>query len=116
VSNDSSDCNFQCAGDASETCGAGNRLDVYKKTTTTTNDFSTYGTRGCYTDEDVTARALDGKTIIAENMTVELCTSICGAEKFAFFGLEYCDEVSFSPISFIVLKTDIELVLLWASS
>jgi hypothetical protein len=104
---DPSDCNFQCAGDASETCGAGNRLNVYKKTTKTTIDFSTYGTRGCYTDEDVTARALDGKTTIAENMTVELCASICGAEKFALFALEYYDEVSFRLVRCMVLKTDI---------
>jgi hypothetical protein len=101
VSTDSLECNFPCAGDSSETCGAGNRLNVYKKTASSIY-FSTHGTRGCYTDDLTTGvRALDSKTTKSSDMTVEKCASIYGTEQFSLFGLEYYDEVILTSVNLI---------------
>ncbi|KAL8790506.1 MAG: hypothetical protein Q9195_006337 [Heterodermia aff. obscurata] len=82
-----SDCSFPCAGSASETCGAGNRLDVYQKIT----PFPPppYTAKGCYTD-DPNNRALKGASTSNEVLTVELCAAICKGS--TYFGVEYFRE------------------------
>jgi len=103
-----SDCNMLCAGNSSEYCGAGNRLDVYQATgkgsggTTTSAPPATttpaggpqhvskvgaYTWAGCYT-EATNSRALTGASEINYNtMTVEICAAFCAS--FTMFGVEY---------------------------
>jgi hypothetical protein len=92
------DCNFKCAGSSTENCGAGNRLNVYKKpvasTMTSASPSSTlspalptsYGALGCYT-EATEHRALKDKSSSDDAMTVEKCAASCAG--FKYFGLEY---------------------------
>lgn len=101
-----------CAGNSSEYCGAGNRLDVYQATgaggggttatgTTTTPPATTtpaggpqhvakvgtYTWAGCYT-EATKGRALTGAAETNYNtMTVEICAAFCAS--FTMFGVEY---------------------------
>ncbi|KAL7925365.1 heme peroxidase [Trichoderma austrokoningii] len=92
-------CNMVCAGDGSEFCGAGNRLELYS--TTVTQPPSPTGTLtheptvgpytlvGCWTEgQDV--RALDQGATIAEDMTNEACSEFCS--DYRYFGTEYGDE------------------------
>ncbi|CZR50423.1 uncharacterized protein PAC_00295 [Phialocephala subalpina] len=87
----STDCNFQCPGDATENCGAGNRLNMYSKASTApaTETLTTYSTLGCYT-EATTGRALVGLSQADNTMTVEQCASICSG--FTTFGVEWYRE------------------------
>jgi WSC domain len=111
-----SDCNMLCAGNSSEYCGAGNRLDVYQATgtggssgTTTAPAATTtapsgpqheakvgaYTWAGCYT-EATNERALTGSSDINYNtMTVEICAAFCAS--YTIFGVEYSK--CFSPNS-----------------
>lgn len=105
-----------CAGNPNEYCGAGSRLSLYKKkaieqsssssitasetvtlSSTTSasptptgpiinpgNDNYTY--LACYT-EATTGRALNAKTIAADDMTVEKCLDACALYRYA--GIEY---------------------------
>ncbi|KAL8830298.1 MAG: hypothetical protein Q9191_001507 [Dirinaria sp. TL-2023a] len=82
-----SDCSFPCPGNATETCGAGNRLDVYRKTDAP-GDL-TYTAKGCYTD-DPNNRALAATSSVNDAMTVEVCSATC--EAYAYFGVEYFRE------------------------
>ncbi|KAF8850327.1 WSC-domain-containing protein [Acephala macrosclerotiorum] len=94
VSAPSSDCSFPCPGDASETCGAGNRLNMYSiaSTATATETLTTFSALGCYT-EATTGRALVGLSQADNTMTVEQCASICSG--FSTFGVEWYREAVF---------------------
>ena len=102
-----SDCNMLCAGNSSEYCGAGNRLDVYQSTgggataTTTASSIASSSTggpshvasvgaytwAGCYT-EATNGRALTGSTDVNyKTMTVEICAAFCAS--YTMFGVEY---------------------------
>src|ERR1700722_5692010 len=103
-----SDCNMLCAGNSSEYCGAGNRLDVYQSTGTSGGGTATTSTptspsntggpshvatvgaytwAGCYT-EATGGRALTGSSEVNYNtMTVEICAAFCAS--FTMFGVEY---------------------------
>ncbi|PMD40623.1 WSC-domain-containing protein [Hyaloscypha variabilis F] len=112
----SSDCSMTCNDNATEYCGAGNRLNVYSKngsytssTTLSTSSITGTGTglttaptattgpqiqqtignwafQGCWT-ESTTGRALSSNTYAADSMTLESCASFCSA--FSMFGVEY---------------------------
>lgn len=86
-----------CAGNPTEYCGAGNRVQVYQNTVAnvveqgnlaTVGGF-TYG--GCYT-EGSSSRALIGASTASDGMTVESCAAFC--DGFSLFGVEYGREVS----------------------
>ena len=81
------DCSFKCPGDAAETCGAGNRLDLYKKNGSPIPH--PYTAKGCYSD-DPNNRTLTGPSTSNENLTIELCSVICTG--YAYFGVEYFRE------------------------
>ncbi|KAL8846641.1 MAG: hypothetical protein Q9221_008281 [Calogaya cf. arnoldii] len=99
------ECGFTCRGNNAQTCGGGNRLDMYQKSaegpSTTTTDAaatgsavstpsaSAYSAKGCYT-EATNGRALAGKTLVDDSMTIEVCAATC--EGFTYFGLEYYHE------------------------
>ncbi|KAH6611106.1 wsc domain containing [Trichoderma cornu-damae] len=92
-------CNMVCGGDASEFCGAGNRLELYS--TTVTQPPSPTGTLthkptvgaytlvGCWT-EGQGVRALGQKATLEAGMTNEACAEFCSG--FRYFGTEYGDE------------------------
>ena len=92
------DCNFKCAGSATETCGAGDRLNVYKQTASPVTSSATpsstmslplptsYGALGCYS-EATNTRALNQKYSTDNAMTIEKCASTCAGYKY--FALEY---------------------------
>lgn len=82
-----SDCSFPCPGNETETCGAGNRLDVYRKTSAP-GDL-TYTAKGCYTDNP-NSRALAAASSVNNDMTIEVCSATC--EAYAYFGVEYFRE------------------------
>ncbi|KAK3994786.1 putative fungistatic metabolite [Cladorrhinum sp. PSN332] len=100
------DCNMVCAGDASEYCGAGNRLNVYSTTATrsttsaspTPTPTGTLGRKatvgpyeyvGCQTEATV-GRALSGNSYASNDMTLESCATFCSG--FTYFGTEYSAE------------------------
>ncbi|KAK3501694.1 heme peroxidase [Neurospora crassa] len=103
-----SECNMLCAGDATEYCGAGNRLELYAKhdagtgTTATSTTASaaqptaTLGRKdtvgdyvfvGCQTEATEGGRALEGKTWADDGMTLEGCAEACSG--WEYFGVEY---------------------------
>lgn len=88
------DCSFACPGDPSESCGAGDRLNLYTRTTDpTAPTLTAYSDRGCYA-EPSNARALASQTTRAADMTVAKCATFCGNAGYTLFGLEYYTEVS----------------------
>lgn len=109
------DCSFTCPGDATELCGAGNRLSIYKfnstiasssapgTTATTTSSASATATTtpswptikkvvglssyyGCQT-EGSNSRALSGLAYANDSMTLEMCIAKCAG--FTYAGAEY---------------------------
>ncbi|KAI4099122.1 MAG: hypothetical protein L6R37_006115 [Teloschistes peruensis] len=84
------DCSFKCPGNSAETCGAGNRLNVYQKPVAPPDPKPTsYASEGCYT-EPSNGRALTGKTIFDDSLTIEKCAMLCA--DFNYFGVEYYRE------------------------
>ncbi|OCF56894.1 hypothetical protein L486_05749 [Kwoniella mangroviensis CBS 10435] len=117
------DCNMVCAGNSSEYCGAGNRLNVYALNSATTSTSSgasasasisvststsatssasatptgpvqpltvgSYKFVDCHT-EATNARALTGKTVASDDMTLDNCAAACSG--FLYFGVEYARE------------------------
>jgi hypothetical protein len=121
-----SSCAMPCAGNASETCGAGNFLNVYQyngttpialptttvsstvsasSTTTTTSASGTppavsgLAYQGCYLDSADTRTLGFFVGANGNTMTPTLCSSLCAASGYAYAGIEYGDEVS-RPQSF----------------
>jgi hypothetical protein len=94
------DCSMLCAGDPSEFCGAGNRLELYSTTATRTRSATPTPTAtlavkptvgdyvfvGCQT-EATSQRALSEKTYADDSMTLESCAAFCAG--FTYFGTEY---------------------------
>jgi hypothetical protein len=86
------DCSFPCAGDATETCGAGVRLDVY-----TNNNYvvpapavSAGGAPhlGCFVDN--AARALPDNIVSQDGMTAAKCAANCAG--YSYFGTQWSRE------------------------
>jgi len=87
------DCNFPCPGNATEFCGAGNRLNVYSDAANAPPPpqmISTYNALGCYTETN--GRALSDLSTAADSMTVEACGAFCVG--YNYFGVEYGREVT----------------------
>ncbi|KAI9833274.1 MAG: hypothetical protein M1826_000187 [Phylliscum demangeonii] len=93
------DCNMACSGDATEACGSGNRLNVFKSSKpaasgpVTNPGPSPWAFAGCYTDGG--ARTLNvgmATTGGGAALTVALCTSACQAANYALAGVEYAGE------------------------
>jgi hypothetical protein len=84
------DCNVPCSGNATETCGAGNRLNVYGVSATPPLVYKPYG---CYT-EATSSRALALYTTASGTaMTIEYCADFCLiTHGTAIFGIEYASE------------------------
>ncbi|KAK3392754.1 WSC domain-containing protein [Podospora didyma] len=88
-----SECSFPCPGDSTQNCGAGNRLDMYKQSAAPPPPATptSYAYRGCYA-EPAGSRALPGKFLGSNDMTVAKCGTFCASSGYTFFGLEYYTE------------------------
>ncbi|KAM7207748.1 WSC domain containing protein [Naviculisporaceae sp. PSN 640] len=93
VETDLAECSFSCPGDATQSCGAGNRLSLYIRTPESTRPTppTSYSYRGCYA-EPAQGRALTGLMTGTDDMTVAKCASFCGSAGYSHFGLEYYRE------------------------
>ncbi|KAI0808290.1 hypothetical protein C8Q74DRAFT_1189458 [Fomes fomentarius] len=88
------DCNLPCAGDATEFCGAGNRLSVYwngvqpPPPPVTVPSVGDWQSLGCFNDS-VNARVLSVGINVPGNFTVEGCTEACFNANFPVAGMEF---------------------------
>ncbi|KAG6009640.1 hypothetical protein E4U21_001704 [Claviceps maximensis] len=94
------ECNMVCGGDASEYCGAGNRLELYSTTSapaipTPTATLmhkatvSPYSLVGCWTEGNGVHALSQGFTT-NDKMTNEACAVFC--KNYKYFGTEYGSE------------------------
>lgn len=107
-----SDCSFACAGNATQKCGAGNRLSVYaiagtappKSTSssvaaTTTSKAATatgfptgWAAQGCWVDNANGGRILTHQQTDNAQQTLQTCVNTCAAAGYTIAGAEYADE------------------------
>ncbi|KAM3075160.1 hypothetical protein ACMFMF_005839 [Clarireedia jacksonii] len=99
------ECNFPCAGNGSEFCGASERLSVYQLNTTlnpsipsppVSNLPTGWIYDGCWVDSP--SRALKSQQPDNQNLTVESCIAVCIGLNYQVAGLEYrsqcfCDDI-----------------------
>lgn len=87
------ECNVPCSGNASETCGAGMRLNVYHDPTATPIPATIldYTYEGCYEDS-VASRILPDLIYHGHDMTLALCAEKCSAAGYEYFGVEFSQE------------------------
>ena len=98
------DCNYQCNGNTTQTCGGNGYFHDISAMSLFTNgappsgdaagpavvkSVGQYNYTGCYT-EATNQRALSGKAISTGDMTIESCAGNCSA--FTYFGIEYGNE------------------------
>lgn len=76
----------RCPGNAGETCGGPNRLNVYAA-------GGEWVQLGCFTDQPY-SRTLSYVASYSGDLTVEKCLASCSAAGFPYSGVEYGDEVS----------------------
>ncbi|KAJ7659257.1 copper radical oxidase [Mycena polygramma] len=92
------DCSMACTGDNKETCGAGNRLNVFTsgKTPppppTIPAKIGNWTSLGCYNDNVNGVRSLPNGLAVASAFSLEGCTAACFAAGYPFSGAEYADE------------------------
>ncbi|CAD6446517.1 86c7ab1a-b181-4c17-907e-67653ddef4d4 [Sclerotinia trifoliorum] len=95
-------CDMLCAGNASEYCGGGSRLNMYQLNGTTSTpptgpitvtNLTGWNYLGCY-NESTTGRALSGleNPIPGANNSVEACSTACAA--WTYFGVEYVNVIA----------------------
>lgn len=89
-------CLVPCVGNAAESCGGADLLDVYILNNYTQPSIpptvGAYTYQGCFTEAPSPNRALSGAHLIDPTMTVEMCESFCSAGGFSIFGTEFADE------------------------
>ncbi|KAG5915648.1 hypothetical protein E4U42_007958 [Claviceps africana] len=94
------DCSMVCGGDASEYCGAGNRLELYATTSAPPTPTPTatlmhkatvppYTLVGCWTEGNG-VRALSQGFTVSDKMSNEACAVFC--KNYKYFGIEYGSE------------------------
>ncbi|KAH9927682.1 copper radical oxidase [Fomitopsis serialis] len=88
------DCDVPCTGNAEETCGAGNRLNVYwsgvqpPAPPITVPSVGLWDSLGCYNDS-TNARALAISPAVDGDVDVESCTTACYNSGYPLAGMEY---------------------------
>ncbi|KAF7327563.1 hypothetical protein MKEN_00335300 [Mycena kentingensis (nom. inval.)] len=93
-----SDCSMACSGNETETCGAGNRLNVFwsgaapPPQPTIPDAIGNWTSLGCYSDNVSGARSLPVGMGVSGPMTLEACTSACFDAGYPFAGSEFADE------------------------
>lgn len=106
------DCNFACAGDATQTCGGSRRLSLYHNEDwtgpPTPPPFGDWEWYGCVTDTVAIRTLNDSPRWKGPVMDLEFCANHCA--NFEFFGVEYGDECycgnSLAPGASIVEVTE----------
>ena len=88
------DCSSLCSGNASEVCGAGDRLTMFKNNVQvplpSNATIPGYTYSGCYTD-NTGGRLLASKSFTNQTaMSIERCAAFCAG--YTYFGTEYADE------------------------
>ncbi|KAJ7287133.1 WSC domain-containing protein, partial [Mycena rebaudengoi] len=87
-----SECNVPCAGDATEFCGAGNRLNLFwdgSALPTITPTVDTWQYQGCFADS-INPRTLPNNIATADGkVTAESCTTACLVNGFSVAGMEF---------------------------
>ncbi|KAJ6479618.1 copper radical oxidase [Mycena sanguinolenta] len=92
------DCNFACSGNAAETCGAGNRLNVFTSgkapppLPTIPAKIGNWTSLGCYNDNVNGVRSLPNGIAVASPFSLESCTAACFAAGYPLSGAEYADQ------------------------
>ncbi|CAK5270124.1 unnamed protein product [Mycena citricolor] len=97
---DIDDCNMPCAGDATDVCGAADRVQVsyytdeFKPAHTPkyVGDHKRWEYTGCFADSIDKRVLTDGPglgTYVPEGITITECTGICQNLNFKYAGLEY---------------------------
>ena len=85
-------CSFACSGDATQRCGAGDRLDVYVngayKPRLPDVDIPGAPYIGCFVDPG-NPRALPNKVVSSGDMTARGCKGVCEGEGYRYFGTEW---------------------------
>ncbi|KAL7940247.1 hypothetical protein V8C42DRAFT_338118 [Trichoderma barbatum] len=90
----SADCNRPCAGNTTEACGDGNRIQIYKDSPVTVPSVGNYTNTGCFIDS-ISARVLVAGNITdqsAAGMTVEKCIAFAQTGAWKYAGVEYGGE------------------------
>jgi hypothetical protein len=80
-----------CAGNATEICGAGDRLSLYWSGVfvpppSNAPTVGNYSYDSCRT-EGSAGRALMGRAIASDSMTIETCATFCAG--YTYFGTEF---------------------------
>ncbi len=88
-----SECNYPCAGDATEMCGGSRRLSLYHNDDCVgpeqPNAIGNYELYGCVTDSQ-SRRTLTEGMLRSPAMTLEMCATFCSGYKY--FGAEWSTE------------------------
>jgi hypothetical protein len=88
------DCTMACTGDAAQTCGAGDRLNIYQYDGYAAPAVATvtgYTYKGCHSEAH-SGRALPAKVYTREDLTPQICADLCQADNYAYAGLEWGKE------------------------
>ncbi|TDL23466.1 copper radical oxidase [Rickenella mellea] len=92
-----SDCNMACKGNAAESCGGPNRLNLFwsgatpPPPPTTLPSFGLWVSLGCYNDT-AAARTLTTGMAVTGKVSVQTCTTACFNAGFPLSGVEFADE------------------------
>lgn len=96
-----SECNMPCAGDATQTCGAGNRLSVYTNGQTVPGAPvlpSGWSSASKCITEASTGRALVGNSFTSQSLTLDQCIDLCDQTGFQYAGAEVSISLCFHAI------------------
>ncbi|OBT77116.1 hypothetical protein VF21_05045 [Pseudogymnoascus sp. 05NY08] len=87
------ECDYPCAGDASQLCGGSRRLSLYYNSALTgpqqPKTVGNYEFQGCVTDSHE-QRTLTQDMLRSDYMTLETCATFCGG--YTYFGTEWSTE------------------------
>ncbi|EAA29543.1 hypothetical protein NCU05935 [Neurospora crassa OR74A] len=87
---DDAQCSFPCAGNADQTCGAGDRIEVYTNALyrpPRVANVRGFDYLGCY--RETSPRLLPNSLLGDDTLTVEKCAAYCTDLSFPYFGVEY---------------------------
>ncbi|KAJ7176173.1 WSC domain-containing protein [Mycena crocata] len=83
---------MKCSGKATDICGGGNRISVYKYSLNTPAPTLSWSYLGCYPDANSQRTLNNGISFSSQSLTVESCQSACGAAGYKYAGVEYSQE------------------------
>ncbi|KAH9485994.1 WSC domain-containing protein [Psilocybe cubensis] len=103
-------CNFPCGGDSTIDCGGASLISVYQNSNTGVGPIPTNKAKvgnfvfsGCFKDVVGTSQRTLIQSIPIPGVTIERCTTACGASGFTMAGLEFGQECwcgnQFNPLA-----------------